>query len=224
MLGLTRAMVMLAALGVMVIGCSEQIGSPILSNPDALAAGIGNGGPNGPHYNLNIIGVSKDKTASMDGNNGHRIFVKLWGNSKIWLGEGEDFQVLDANGTDGNGAKFQLPDPDPDDDLVTTYSVYARALGSPGGWSQSTTCFVDEYGDLYCSSDTLTLVRGHGKQAFTNVSKELLTVYTDIDGDGIPERTGLFDDASYDYFWSYDNHGLKLAQLRFYPISTDVSQ
>jgi hypothetical protein len=77
-------------------------------------AGSGNGAPTGSHYNLNIIGVAKSKTADMDANHGHRIFVKLEGKSKIYLKEapeGESFQVLDANGTDGNGAKFQLPDP-----------------------------------------------------------------------------------------------------------------
>jgi hypothetical protein len=206
-------------------GCSERTPAPTATDVNSLTnAATGNGGPNGPHYNLNIIGVQKDKTAAMDNNSGHRIFVKLWGKTKILLAEGDDFRVLDANGTDGNGAKFQLPDPDPDDDMVTSYSVFARALGQPGGWSQTNTCFVDENGDLYCSLDTLTLVRGHGQQKFRNVSKELLTVYADIDDDGVPERIGLFDDESYDYFWSYNNHGLKLAQLRFYPIATDVGQ
>ncbi len=225
MAGFAKVAAVLAAVGLVTSGCFEPTPSPTISDPNALAAGdTGHGGPNGPHYNLNIIGVSKDKTAPMDDNNGHRIFVSLWGNTKIWLAEGDEFRVLDANGTDGDGAKFQLPDPDPDDDLVTTYSVYARALGRPGGWSQSTTCIVDENGDLYCSADTLTLIRGHGRQRFSNVSKELLTVYADIDGDGIAERVGLFDDKSYEYFWSYDNHGLKLAQLRFYPVGTDVSQ
>ena len=42
----------------------------------------GNGAPNGPHYNLNIIGTN-DKTADMDGANGRVIFVKLEGNSKL---------------------------------------------------------------------------------------------------------------------------------------------
>ena len=51
----------------------------------------GNGAPSGPHYNLNIIGVPKDKTADMDGNQGHRIFVKLEGKTAIWLAEGPDF-------------------------------------------------------------------------------------------------------------------------------------
>jgi hypothetical protein len=183
----------------------------------------GNGAPSGPHYNLNIIGVPKDKTADMEGNQGHRIFVPLDRKSAIWLQEGPDFQVLDANGTDQDGAKFQLPDPDPDDDLVLSYSVWARALGKPGGQSKTTTCFIDEYGATYCSAETLTLTRSKGPSKFTNVSKELLTLYLDIDGDGIPERVGLFDDKAYQYFWDYDNNGLKLAQLRFYPITTDLS-
>ncbi|KPL03084.1 MAG: hypothetical protein AMJ90_04170 [candidate division Zixibacteria bacterium SM23_73_2] len=185
----------------------------------------GNGAPSGPHYNLNIIGVPKDKTADMTGNHGHRIFVKLEGKTKIWLGEGDDFLVLDANGTDGNGAKFQLPDPDPDDDLILSYSVYARALGRPGGWSNTTTCFVDDNGDTICSVDTLTLVRTKGKSNFTNVSKELLTLYIDTDGDGVADsRVGLFDQEIFQYFWDYDNHGLKLAQLRFYPIEDTIPQ
>src|SRR2546428_167494 len=39
----------------------------------------GNGAPSGSHYNLNIIGVPKDKTAAMTNNDGHRIFVQLVG-------------------------------------------------------------------------------------------------------------------------------------------------
>lgn len=193
-------------------------------NPTFTALSPGHGGPHGPHYNLNIIGVPKDKTADMEGNQGHRIFVKLWGKSKILLAEGDDFQVLDANATDGNGGKFQLPDPFPEDDLVTTYVVYARALGTPGGWSYTTTCYEDEYGEVVCSGDTLRLVRGRGRSKFQDVSKKLLTLWVDTDYDGIPDRrVGLFDEEAYQYFWDYDNQGLKLAQLRFYPISEDLS-
>ena len=67
----------------------------------------------GKHYNLNIIGV-KDKSADMKDTKSHTIFVKLWGKTKIFLTEapaGESFEVLDRNGTDNDGAKFQLPYP-----------------------------------------------------------------------------------------------------------------
>jgi hypothetical protein len=192
----------------------------------------GNGAPSGPHYNLNIIGVPKDKTAPMDNNSGHRIFVKLWGgDSKILLTEG-DFAVLDANGTDGT-ASFQLPNPDPDADGVTTYSVFVRALGKPGGYADMQTCYTDG-ADTWCAVDfeggvsQITIGRTKGKQQFENVSKDLL--YVDVcvlwdvttgeclDVDQIP----LFGDNAYEYFWDYDNYGLKLAQFRFYEVPTET--
>ena len=189
----------------------------------ALDKSSGNGFPSGPHYNLNIIGVPKGKTADMTGDEGHRIFVSLSGNSKIMLSPGDDFSVLDANATDGPAA-FQLPNPDPDGDGVTAYSVYARALGTPGGSTTMTTCAEDSLGNTYCSSDQLVLVRSKGQSKAINVSRELLYIYVDLNGDGTPELYPLFDDALMNYFWSYDNNGCKLVQLRFYMIPTDVNQ
>ena len=158
----------------------------------------------------------------MTGNKGHRIFVPLKGSTKIMLTEG-DFEVLDANGTDGR-ATFQLPNPDPNNDGVTAYSVYARALGKPGGSSSTTTCAVDpDTGDEYCSTESMVLVREAKKSSFRNVSRELLYIYADVDDDGDIERLPLFDSALQDYFWQYDNRGLRLAQLRFYPVATDVN-
>ena len=189
----------------------------------ALAANneTGNGCPSGPHYNLNIIGVPKQKNADMTGNNGHRIFVPLTGKANILLQEG-DFQVLDANGTDGK-ASFQLPNPDPENDGITLYSVYARALGKPGGSSKTTPYITDANGTTWYSTESMILVRGTGKSKFTNVTKELLYIWADLDGDGDLDRLPLFGDAAYQYFWEYDNSGLKLAQLRFYEVSTDVN-
>lgn len=188
----------------------------------ASSAGAGNGAPSGAHYNLNIIGVPKGKSATMDGNMGHRIFVPLTGNAKILLSEGE-FQVLDANGTDGS-ASFQLPSPDPDGDGLTTYSVFARALGKPGGSARIMTCATDPLTlEEVCSTLNYLAVREKGGSKFTNVSKELLFIYADLDGDGVEERYSLFDDRLQDYFWSFDNNGLKLLQLRFYEVVTNVN-
>ncbi|MDP3963126.1 MAG: hypothetical protein Q8Q39_01380 [bacterium] len=204
----------------------------IASMIPAITSAGGNGAPSGAHYNLNIIGVAKDKTAPMDGNDGHRIFVKLDGNTKILLSEGETFNVLDANGTDGNGAKFQLPNPDPDNDGITVYSVYARALGTPGGNAMIATCatapgedgiFGTADDEEVCSTETLTVERTKGKSSFENVSRELLYIFVDLDGDGTAERYNLFADELQDYFWSYDNNGLKVLQLRFYEMSTNVN-
>jgi hypothetical protein len=184
------------------------------------AAAAGNGGPSGPHYNLNIIGVPKGK--KMNGGSGNVIFVPESGTTKILLSEGP-FNVLDKNGTDGEAA-FQLPNPDPANTGTTSYSVYARALGKPGGSSQTTTCATDAAtGELWCSVYSMVLVRTKGKQSFTNVSRDLLYLYADIDGDGNAERYNLFNTALTDYFWNCDNSGLKLAQLRFYEIPTTVT-
>jgi hypothetical protein len=200
----------------------------------------GNGAPSGAHYNLNLIGVSSDKTADMTGASGHVIFVKLSGASKIWLCEAgvdagcegvDGFQVLDANGTDGNGALFALPNPDPDGDGTTVYSVFARALGTPGGHSLTTTCATGpgEDGVLgtaddepICSLIHLELTRDPGRSKFENVSKLLLYIYADVNGDGTLDRVPLFDDSLRGYVWDYDNTGLKLVQLRFYECATIV--
>jgi len=142
---------------------------------------VGNGAFSGPHYNLNIIGVSNDKTATMDDSNGHRIFVNLEGQSKILLTEG-DFAVLDANATDGP-AKFQLPNPDVNNTGTTTYSVYARALGKPGGSASMVTgatapgedgIFGTADDEIVYSLAVLEVERSKGKSSFENVSKYLL--------------------------------------------------
>ena len=67
------------------------------------------------------------------------------------------------------------------------------------------------------------LIRDRGRPKWDNVSQELLYVYADLDGDGEVERHPLFSDEMQDYFWSYDNNGLKLVQLRFYEVPTDVN-
>jgi hypothetical protein len=188
-----------------------------------VSAYAGNGAPSGSHYNLNIIGVQKGKSAEMSGSNGHVIFTNLTGNTKIGLAEGADFKVLDANGTDGS-AKFQMPSPDPDGDGVTVYSVYVRALGKPGGSAKMTTCATDPLtGEEICSVNSVTVKRSAGKQSFSNVSKQLLYIQVDIDGDGDIDSVPLFDDRLQDYLWSYDNSGLKLLQMRFYPQATNTN-
>jgi hypothetical protein len=222
-------------------GCADERTGP--ATPALGVAETGNGAPSGAHYTLNIIGVPKEKSANFDGGNGHRIFVSLGrtgaaSNTRINLGPG-DFAVVDANGTDGTAA-FQLPNPDPDGDGTTAYSVYVRALGKPGGKATMQSCYEDGTG-AWCAVDfvggvePITIERTKGKVAkFENVSKDLL--YVDYctawaaGDDGVlgteddvctsVTQAALFSDALLSYFWSYDNQGLKLAQFRFYEVPT----
>jgi len=184
------------------------------------SAFVGYCAPSGAHYNINLIGVKNTKGVDMR-NNGRRIFVALSGRTNINLVEGP-FKVLDANGTDGTAA-FQLPNLVPDKDGMTLYSVYARALGKPGEQSAATTCFFDcQTQAEYCSIYNMFLVRSTGPSNYTDVSRYLLYVYVDYDLDGNLERFPLFSDQMEQYYWYYDNQGMKLAQMRFYEILTTV--
>jgi len=218
----------------------------------ASVATTGNGAPSGSHFNLNIIGVPKDKTADMNNNDGHRIFVELVGGNsatsisgtdfstiskvnKIFLVPApptESFQVLDANATDQNGALFQLPA-----DVSTAWTVWARALGKPGGKADMTTCATTNVTvtdpitgvtttttEVLCSlTTTLHLVRTKNAK-FQNVTSSLLFVTLSAADQALTTCTkatvALFDSCLQNYFWNYDNHGLKLLQLRFYPAAT----
>ena len=203
----------------------------------------GNGAPSGAHFTLNIIGMKHDKNAEMDELGGHVIFVDLGSRTgdavttKIMLTEGE-FAVLDKNGTDGR-AGFQLPAPAGG----TAYQVFARPLGTPGGMAKMTTCaeevVVDGVPvvDEVCSTENEVFVRSTGKSRFENVTQSLTTIVidddvtatygettayaacggTDTDGDDAPIRVDLFNACLENYFWKYDNNGLRILQVRFYP-------
>ncbi len=190
------------------------------------AAQNGNGAPSGTHYSLNIIGVSHDKNAQPDWDSGHVIFVALGTKigaavtTKILLSQSGDgsFDVLDKNGTDGE-ASFSLPAPG-------GYTVWARALGTPGGKAKITTCATDiTLGDagVICSTQNEVFVRGTGKSNFRNVTSALTTIVLDPIADAAAvtacgdTTVNLFDLCLQGFFWQYDNNGLKLLQVRFYP-------
>ncbi len=64
---------------------------------------------------------------------------------------------------------------------------------------------------------------GNGnKPHWQNVTRQLLYLEIDIDGDGKLELVPLFDDSLQGYYWDYDNNGLRLAQMRFYSVPQDV--
>jgi hypothetical protein len=191
----------------------------------ATQTSTGNGAPSGPHYDLNIHGVQQGGSAST-GSNGHDIFVPLKGKCSIMLSPGA-FQVLDPNCLDGSAA-FQLPNPVSTTGTTTTsvttiYSVWVRALAKPGGSSTTTTCAYDLTGTLVCSAGQYVLVetRKNGQSVFTNATSDLLFISQCVNG--TLTRTPLFDSTLQNYFWEYDNNGLKLLQLRFYQVPTTVA-
>lgn len=181
----------------------------------------GNGAPSGGHFNLNLIGVPRDKTADISG--GNRIFIYYEGQVDILLAAG-DYEVVDANGTDDGVAAFTLPDPDPENDGGDlAYSVWIRPVAGKGEISFQS-CFTQD-GSVWCYAGDL--VQGLTKQnRFKDVSRDLLQVCADVDPDPAVvdlELVPLFDPRGEDYFWHVDNDGMRNVQMRFYPLSTTTS-
>jgi hypothetical protein len=222
-------------------GCSDNDAISPGESPSLGVSETGSGAPSGAHYTLNIIGVEKGKSVNMDQAAGHVIFVALGSKtgeavtSKIYLKESTDgsFGVLDKNGTDGR-AEFLLPAPEGG----TAYQVYARALGTPQGKATLTTCaegYVQDgipLEDEVCSTENKVFERTSGRSRFENVTQQLTTIVVDeeleeaaylacggadTDANTGEVRVDIFDDCLYDYFWKYDNNGLRVLQVRFYP-------
>jgi hypothetical protein len=95
-------------------------------------------------------------------------------------------------------------------------------------------------GTAYCSIEqvgseiTLRTNGKDGKSTFSNVTAELLTIVFQVVVDTNPDpliteldtvciRVPIFDDILENEYWEYDNHGLKLLQVRFYNCPTNVS-
>ncbi len=221
----------------------------------AFAVDTGNGMMSGGHYNLNIIGVPKDKAVpAMDDSNRHTIFVPLQSGEdvgrlvKIKFVIGDDFQVLDGNATDDNEATIQVPYEYCEDlatgcyDLLSFY-VFARGLGKPGpntGAIVTAECeyakgVVDSSGttDLTCE-DTLLLgsfeVKRPGAKPKTYDITDIFraTGCLDMDASGTCNTGDLEFENIWifnipylqSYMWDYDNNGLKLMQVRFYPTTS----
>jgi hypothetical protein len=154
-------------------------------------------------------------------------YVTLDRTNKIFLSGGDTFQVTDGNACNKGGAAFTLPW-----SVATEWQIYVRELGKPGGTGDIVTCGVSDNGtpndpsddEVVCSSYNVPLQRKSGKSVFRNVTTELTTITYQVPiivggvVTGYAEDTAnLFDPAFYQYFWDYDNNGLRLVQLRFYP-------
>ena len=128
-----------------------------------------------------------------------------------------------------NVAEFALPAPCAINSIrlcsgsTTYYSVWARALGKPGGMSTTTTCASDQSDGLpVCSLNSYVAVRGTGGSKFTNQTSALLFLTTCDTATGKTTSTPIFSQNYQNYFWEYDNTGLKLLQLRFYQVPSPV--
>lgn len=118
---------------------------------------------------------------------------------------------------------------------VLSYEVWGRALGKPGDGVKATvqTCATvteidGSVQEEVCSLESAIFERPKGKVgSFINVTNELTSLVvelcTSLDEFGECDETGtyriaLFAGETEDWFWSYQNEGVRLTQLRFYPM------
>jgi hypothetical protein len=176
-------------------------------------AGVGNDMPSGEHYNLNIIGTSTSH--DVGDSQGHTLFVLLDGKTRIYMTQDPDgqFEVVDRDGTDGR-AQFNI--------APGYYDVYARALGKPNGdvhiesWGE----FEDDTGTSILKLGEVDLTRERGKPQTVNLNHLFyVDVTLVVNGEMVDyNNTWVFDiEELLEYYWEYDNSGLKLLQVRFYP-------
>jgi hypothetical protein len=170
---------------------------------------------NGEHYNLNIIGAPKDKKgdSNFDNPDRHTIMVDLSGHTNIYMQQGEDFAVIDGDGTDGD-CRFQLG--------AGYYEVYAVALGKPNKTVTITpeATFEGTTGDIVFALGSIDLT--HDKKPQWKRVTGLFLVTVSVTVDDVTHNynnTWVFDIPELiDYWWDYNNVGCKLTQVRFYKV------
>jgi hypothetical protein len=153
-----------------------------------------------------------------------------------------DFQVTDSNATDDDGAMFYLPAPGTFSIYARAHgkpggSTVLSTCGFDDGLVQ------DENGDIWCSIDPLIIgssdFKGKNHSKAIPVTEHLTQIAISTDafigadeddlalqaclaanqiggtGDGDYDLL-IFSSCFEDYFWSYNNNGLRLLELRFY--------
>jgi hypothetical protein len=151
---------------------------------------------------------------------------------------GNTFQVTDANATDGVG-KLVVPCENVNaesTDPGVCFDVWATPLGTPGGRAEvDVVCTFDDTvvdtdlvegscEDVPLGQFDFALVRGSGKPVQKDITNFMrASGCFDTDGSGTcdqGEKTfnniWIFNlEALQEYFWEYDNQGLRVAMIRF---------
>lgn len=221
-------------------------GIGILTIATPLLAQNNNPCPGDKEYQFNIIGVENPKKTDLTNNNGHRIFVPLKGKTSIYMtGDtdtatglqcGNNFDVLDANGTDGRATLLV-----PCDELTTSnldpdvcFDVYATPLGTPGGQTDvdvvcdfDATCIACDIDEGSCATGTIDFtLLGHSGKPVTKDITGFFRASGCIDlageagvcdaGDINFNNEWIFNIAALEtYYWDYDNDGNRIVQIRF---------
>lgn len=154
--------------------------------------------------------------------------------AKIHFVAGDDFEIIDRDATDKDGAKIMVPATNVDGEDVISVDVWVRALGKPNMCMDIEGYAYDDDQDLnpgdgqpstglWFWSGTVHLKRKHGQASWVKVN-ELFEVWfcqvdpvTDLCIAGTIEELSVFSDVFEDYFWNILNDGTRIVQVRLYP-------
>jgi hypothetical protein len=187
---------------------------------------------NGPHYNLNIIGVSNVKDAKMNNPSRHTIFIPL---VTDWYADPCTTKGPKSNRGEDVGEVSELPakgvrlriGPSPDNKFYVTdgnatndkyaeflmpatpngFDVYLSGKGKPGGCLD-----VDAYLD---NGETMYFIGHVDVDRKTGQPKWQNAKFLLYNSGG----NAYFADPNDLYFWQLYNNNLRLMQVRFYPTS-----
>jgi hypothetical protein len=226
---------LLVALGLTFLfaSCTQQENAPVSAISTGGEAFLQKPGTdfNGPHYNLNVIGVPHDKLfGNFDNTNRHTIFIPLYTD---WYADPCLTSGPNSNKGDVPGVVSELPSkgvrlrigPSADGSFSVTdgnatddkyaellmpatpngYDVWISGKGKPGGCLDIDAYLIDSL--TYYFIGHVDVDRKTGEPTWQN-AKWLL-----YGSNG----TAFFADPNDLYFWQLYNNGLRLMQVRFYP-------
>ncbi|MBN1683255.1 hypothetical protein JW865_06865 [Candidatus Bathyarchaeota archaeon] len=192
----------------------------------------------GIHFNLNVHGVPVGISKPVPDDSGigrHSVFVPLSNYNLSIAMMGNEWQVPDCDATEDGELSIILPKEvavEWDEYGVPTkyktakaYNVYVVCLGKPSSDSNVVldpkATFVDD-GKVYYLKEKITIT-GHRKGQptwYNATSLFLVDIEETIDGSTIttPDQW-IFDvESLLNYWWDVTNSGVRLMQVRFYPI------
>ena len=162
---------------------------------------MGNGAPSGKHETINIIGVNPKKDDWSGGGQGSVIFVDRTGKTTFYVSGGQNFQIVDHDGTDGYvgtnvpGTTAVPDDPDtPEDEtvigdpggagLIFPYNaglsptwrvqIWIRLLGPKGSEVNFKSYYYDTLGNTYVFYDEFDLDKHNPPTKFSEQTGKLL--------------------------------------------------
>ena len=140
--------------------------------------------------------------------------------AKIHFIPGDDFDIIDRNALDQDGAKIMVPTAtlDPNYGPEITFDIYIRVLGQPHTCMTIDAYAYDEDQNVWFWAGGVVMRRQGGQSKFVKVNELFDVFFCQVaDCDNTTQHLSVFNDVFEDYFWNILNDGVRNVQVRLYP-------